>query len=70
MTVLSQWGRYPINRSTSLTMIHSITGIKAQIDDCSVTMGKIPDKPFNFSDHEGVEAHVTLTKTDGMLQLF
>ena len=52
MTVLSQWGRYLINRSTSLTMIHSITGIKAQIHDFSVTMGKIPDKLFNFSDHD------------------
>ena len=52
MTVLSQWGRYLTNCSTSPTMVHSITGIKAQIDDCSVTTGKIPDKLFNFSDHD------------------
>ena len=43
MTVLSQLGRYLVNRST----FHSVTDIKAEIEDCSVTM--IPGKPLNFS---------------------
>ena len=30
---------------------HSITGVKAEIEDCSVTIGRIPDKPFNFFNH-------------------
>ena len=41
---MSQWGRYLINHST----FHSVTGIKAEIEDCSVKMGKIPGIQTSF----------------------
>ena len=36
-----------------------------EITDCTVTMGRIPGKAFNYSDHDGVEATVNISRTDG-----
>ena len=33
------------------------------IRECAVTMGRIADKQINYSDHEGVEAVVDITRT-------
>ncbi|XP_052245094.1 putative neutral sphingomyelinase isoform X2 [Dreissena polymorpha] len=35
------------------------------VEECNVTMGTIPGKDFNYSDHEGVEAVIVMEKRQG-----
>ena len=41
-----------------------VTGVGIEVEDCSLTMGKVPGKPFSYSDHEGVEATLSVEKKD------
>ncbi|XP_035665270.1 putative neutral sphingomyelinase [Branchiostoma floridae] len=36
---------------------------------CETTMHKVPGKPFNYSDHEGVVAHLELEKVTGQTRV-
>lgn len=36
-----------------------------EVDSCKLDFGKIPDKPYNYSDHEGVAARLLLQKKKG-----
>ncbi|XP_066273619.1 putative neutral sphingomyelinase isoform X2 [Branchiostoma lanceolatum] len=40
-------------------------GYRVKCVHCKTTMHKVPGKPFNYSDHEGVLAHFELEKVSG-----
>lgn len=40
-------------------------GTSVEVEDCSLTMGRVPGKPFSYSDHEGVEATISIDTKGG-----
>lgn len=41
------------------------SGVDVEVGSCKLDFGKIPDKPYNYSDHEGVAARLLVQRKKG-----
>ncbi|KAL4233259.1 Sphingomyelin phosphodiesterase 2 [Mactra antiquata] len=55
--------RYPDGKRIDYILYKSGNNCDAVIEECNVTLGRIPGKLFNYSDHEAVEATISLEST-------
>ncbi|XP_052807925.1 putative neutral sphingomyelinase [Mya arenaria] len=42
-------------------------GVEATVSKCDVTMGRVPGKAFSYSDHEGVQAEITVKNSQNSI---
>ncbi|XP_062590000.1 putative neutral sphingomyelinase [Saccostrea cucullata] len=46
----------PVGRRLDYLLYKVNQGVEVEVSSCKLDFGKIPDKPYNYSDHEGVTA--------------
>ncbi|XP_053396496.1 putative neutral sphingomyelinase [Mercenaria mercenaria] len=56
--------KYPHGKRIDYILYKAGEGISVEIEDCSLTLGRVPGKPFSYSDHEAVEATITVDKKE------
>lgn len=52
------------NDDYRLGIYFKLTGTSIEVTGCSVTMGRIPGKTFNYSDHDGVQSTFLVKKSE------
>ncbi|XP_078324185.1 putative neutral sphingomyelinase isoform X1 [Crassostrea virginica] len=53
----------PAGRRLDYLLYKANEGVDVEVASCKLDFGKIPDKPYNYSDHEGVSAQLLIQRT-------
>ncbi|XP_033740259.1 putative neutral sphingomyelinase [Pecten maximus] len=60
----SQLQMFPKGKRLDYILVRNNEGTSVEVVNCQVTMGKIPGHPYNYSDHEGVSATLSISKSN------
>lgn len=52
----------PVGRRLDYLLYKANEGVDVEVGSCKLDFGKIPDKPYNYSDHEGVAARLLVQR--------